>query len=110
MGGDINERLFWKEPLKSLETELQEEYGLTPIASRALVNRISGFIIEQFATGTTARGPGQIQYPAVAIGEPAGKPIRYCLRVNVRLTFLHPDDRDILRHSGAVEFRKHLKK
>ena len=39
MGGNTEERLRWKEPLHSFEVELQGEFGLSPVASRALIRR-----------------------------------------------------------------------
>ncbi len=36
MGGKTEGRLYWKEPLHSLEVELERDFGLSAIASRAL--------------------------------------------------------------------------
>jgi len=35
MAGNPTERLQWKEPLHSLEIELQQDFGLTPIRAKA---------------------------------------------------------------------------
>ncbi len=103
MGGNEIERLQWKEPLHSLEVELQRDYGLTVIASRALVRRVEVFL-EAHSGGAQAHG--QVRYPAVAIGEKAGKPLRYCLTIPVSLTVLHPSDAELLHHSGSPALRR----
>ncbi len=69
MGGSTIERLRWKEPLHSLEVELQRDYGLSVVASRALVRRLEA-LLDTHAGG--AASPGQLRYTAVAIGEKAG--------------------------------------
>ena len=47
MGGDPTDRLGWKEPLHSLQVELQRDYGLSAISSRALLRRLEVFLEEQ---------------------------------------------------------------
>ena len=106
MGGTPQERLRWKEPLHSLEIELQGEYGLTPVASRALVRRLE-HILDSYIDGRPdARGPGQLRYTAVARGERAGKPVRHCLTVPVVLTWLHPEDAAVLCEGGSPALRR----
>jgi hypothetical protein len=89
-----------------LEVELEREFGLSPISSRALVRRLEVFIETQVAIQPGARRSGQIGYPAVAIGERAGKPLRHCLTVPVCLTLLHTSDADMLQHSGSPALRR----
>lgn len=103
MGGTEIDRLRWKEPLHSLEVELQRDYGLTVVASRALVRRLEVFL-DTFAGGSQAHG--QVRYPAVAVGEKAGKPLRYCLTVPVALSVLHPSDAEVLHNSGSPALRR----
>jgi hypothetical protein len=105
MGGRAEERLRWKEPLHSLEVELQGDYGLSPVCSRALVRRIEEFLDASGDGRPGARGPGQIGYTAVALGERAGKPVRSCRTVNVVLTWLHPGDAQVLHESGSPALR-----
>jgi len=106
MGGTAAERLQWKEPLHSLEVELQQDYGLSLVSSRALVRRLGEFI-ETFVEGRDGvRQSGQISYPAVAQGERAGKPLRYCLTVPVSLTLLHPSDAEVLQEQGSPVLRR----
>ena len=103
LGGRADERLRWKEPLHSLEVELQRDYGLSVIASRALHRRIEEFLDTYVGTDQTY---GQIRYPAVVIGEKAGKPLKYCLTVPVRLTVLHAADAEVLHGSGSPALRR----
>jgi hypothetical protein len=100
------DRLGWKEPLHSLEVELQGEFGLSPVASRALIRRISEVLDTYRAAGAGARAPGQISYPAVAVGERAGKPLRYCLTVPVSLSVLHESDGEVLHGLGSPALRR----
>ncbi|OGV88240.1 MAG: hypothetical protein A3K19_11595 [Lentisphaerae bacterium RIFOXYB12_FULL_65_16] len=106
MGGQEQDRLSWKEPLHSLEIELQHEFGLSLVSSRALVKRIGEFLDVWMGQTEGARGPGQVCYPAVALGERAGKPLRYCLTVPVLLTLLHPADAEILYTKGSPALRQ----
>ena len=106
MGGKPEDRLQWKEPLHSLGVELERDYGLSPIASRALVKRVSEFLETGHAGQPEEKGQWQIWYPAVAIGEPAGKPIRYCLTVPVTLTLVHPSDAELLHKLGSPALRR----
>jgi hypothetical protein len=106
MGGRAAERLGWKEPLHSLRIELERDFGLSAISSRALVRRIEDFIEIYVVGGPESRRPGQVIYPAVAVGEQAGKPLRYCATVPVRLTLVHGSDVDVLHDSGSPALRR----
>jgi hypothetical protein len=106
MGGKASERLSWKEPLHSLEIELQRDFGLSLVSSRALVKRLGEFLETYVGQTDGARGPGQVCYPAVAMGERAGKPLRYCLSVPVSLTLVHGEDAGILHSKGSPALRQ----
>lgn len=106
MGGKPEDRLHWKEPLHSLGVELERDFGLSSIASRALVHRISEFLETYVSGQPETRGHWQISYPAVAVGEPAGKPIRYCKTVPVTLTVIHPSDAELLHEQGSPALRR----
>ena len=69
MGGKPEDRLRWKEPLHSLGVELERDYGLSAIASRALVKRISEYLETYVSGQPETRDHWQINYPAVAVGE-----------------------------------------
>jgi hypothetical protein len=106
MGGKAEERLSWKEPLHSLEVELERDFGLSLVSSRALVRRMEEFLEIYMDGGPESRGPGQVRYTAVAVGERAGKPLRYCLTVPVSLTLVHPGDAQVLHESGSPALRR----
>jgi len=106
MGGRAEERLGWKEPLHSLEVELERDFGLSLVGSRALVRRMEEFLEIYMDGRPGSRGPGQVRYTAVAVGERAGKPLRYCLTVPVSLTLVHPGDAQVLHDSGSPALRR----
>jgi hypothetical protein len=106
MGGDLLERLTSKDHFSLLQKELQQDYGLSPISSRALVHRIQQFIDDLSDSGELHRKPGQILYPSVKRQEPAGKPLKFCQMTECCLTIFDPEDRDIFKTSGPVVLRK----
>lgn len=106
MGGNSRERLGWKEEFHSLGVELERDYGLSPVASRALLRRIEEFVDEHVLSRPEARGPGQVCYFAVAVGERAGKPIRYCQTIPARLTVYHESDAEVLHELGSPALRR----
>jgi len=84
--------------------ELQSEYGLSPIESKALCRRIGDFAQAHFTN--THRSPGQITYNAVVIGEKAGKPLKFCRTCAVNLSILHPLDAEILKRQGSTALKR----
>ena len=106
MGGKPEDRLRWKETLHSLGFELERDFGLSKVASRALVQRIGEFLDTYISDEAGTRGHGQVYYPAVVVGEPAGKPIRYCLTAPVSLTLIHPSDAEVLHSEGSPALRR----
>jgi len=106
MGGQASERHRWKEPLHSLEVELRREFGLSPVGSRALVRRLGEFLDTYVGGEDGLRLPGQVCYAAVAVGERAGRPLRYCLTVPVALTLLHGQDAVVLEEQGSPALRR----
>jgi len=106
MGGKPEERLRWKEHLHSLGVELERDFGLSAIASRALLQRIGEFLETSVSGEDGTRGQWQIIYPTVAIGQAAGKPIRYCSTIPVSLTLVHPSDAEVLHNLGSPALRR----
>ncbi len=106
MGGNASERLSWKEPLHSLSVELQADFGLSAVSSKALILRIGEFLETFVDDDPGSRQHGQICYSAVAIGEKAGKPLRFCITAPTRLTLLHPEDPGILQNAGSPALRR----
>ncbi len=67
MGGKPEERLRWKEHLHSLGVELERDFGLSAIASRALLQRIGEFLETSVSGEDGTRGQWQIIYPTVTL-------------------------------------------
>lgn len=106
MGGKRSTRQRVKSLLHSLSQELRDDYGLSPIESRALVRRIADFI-EQLQEDTGAlRAPGQIQAVAVAAGQPAGRPLSACVTLPVLLNLIAEEDGELLLLKGSRELRR----
>ncbi len=106
MGGKAEDRLRWKEAMHSLGVELERDFGLPKVASRALVCRLGAFLDTCVSGQPGTRGQGQVCYPAVVVGEPAGKPIRHCLTEVVSLTVIHPSDAEVLHSEGSPALRR----
>ena len=96
-------RLVEKTSLHALQVELQQGYGLSPVEAFALARRVQDLVDEQ--TGL-ARQAGQITYQAIALGEPAGKPLRLCRKVPVHLTVVAEEDAQTWAQKGAQALRR----
>ena len=91
------QRLTQKNEQQDLVKDLQG-YRLSPIEARAVYHRISQYLSAQAHPGLEN---GQIFYTAIAYGEPAGKPIKLCKLVRVRLTLDDPEDLKYLEKQGG---------
>ena len=58
--------------------------------------------------GNQTRAPGQILFHAVAIDEPAGKPLRDCRMVEIRLTLRTDSDLELRRAQGLGALHRAL--
>ena len=106
MGGKRTERHRWKEHIYSLYQELQADYGLSVIESRALVARLSDFIDESYEEHRGLRRPGQVRHVVVADGQPAGRRLSHCVTVPVLLTVVDSSDAALLLERGSVALRQ----
>ena len=91
-----------KSPGRHLGYRLENEVGLNPAQSRVTIDIIAQHLSNYCSD---RRPPGEIIHTAVSMDEPAGKPIKHCKVVPVRLTFLHEDDPNVIREEGTVEAR-----
>lgn len=91
-----------KSPEHSLAFRLGAEVGLNPAQQRVAVDLVADHV-ERFHS--TLRDPGVVVHTAVSSREPAGKPIKDCKVVPVRLTLLHPADVEVQTEHGTVEAR-----
>lgn len=90
-------RLLVKREHQVLLREL-EDYRLSVVQSRALVQWLEGYLSEQ---GADHLADGQIYYSAVAFGEPAGRPLDQCRLIRIKLTLDAPGDLDYLKPGGG---------
>lgn len=99
----IVNRLNEKTTLHALQVELQHGYSLSPVEAQVLARRVQQLVDEQ--TGFKRR-PGQIVYQAIAIDEPAGKPLKKCRKVPVHLTLIAEED----GQDWAIKGPEHLRR
>ncbi len=97
------DRLATKNPQEAIITEIQRDFNLTRIFARAHFEQMERYFREHTALDLTH---GQIAYEAVAAEEPAGKPLRDCRRIMLRLTLVEPEELEILRSRGLAAVRQ----
>ena len=91
-----------KHPDRHLACRLDVEVGLPPAQIHVVLELLTDHLSHYFSD---LRPPGEIIHTAVSIDEPAGKPIRHCKVVPVRLTYFDAVDLVVLREEGTVETR-----
>jgi len=97
------DRLHVKHPENSLHKKLRDEIGMCPAqADKAL----EIFLEHARINYDESRPPGQILRTVVSAAEPAGKPIKHCQTLEVRLTVDHRLDAEIQRRHGTVALRR----
>jgi len=103
MTKEEKERLKLKNIYQQLQIELKEDYGLSPVESKALIKRIVMFE-EEITTDT--RKNNQILRQVVSLGEPAGKRIRDCKLTTVKLTMSLLGEEEVETQKGLRYLRK----
>jgi hypothetical protein len=96
-------RLLEKSTRNAIQIELQQGYNLSPVEAQVLAQRLQQLVDEQ--TGW-ARQQGQVTYPAIAVDEPPGKPLRQCRKVAVHLTLLAQGDIHVWVTEGPEALRR----
>jgi AraC-like DNA-binding protein len=96
-------RLAGKSRLDRIQVELQQGYNLSPVEAQVLARRVQQLVDEE--TGT-ARQPGQVSYQAIAVGEPAGKPLAACRKVAVHLSLVTEEDGQVWARQGSQALRR----
>jgi len=91
-----------KTPDHALAGRLTAEVGLNPAQIRVTIELLADHLQDYYSD---VRDPGTIIHSAVSAKEPAGKPIKHCRIVPVRLTQIHDADFDVLHQYGPVELR-----
>lgn len=97
------ERQKSKSPEHSLAWNLENQAGLNPAQSGVSLDLFSQHMQQYYAND---RLPGQIVHTAVHKDEPAGKRIRDCRMVPVRLTLISPAD-SALHSISSVQARRY---
>ena len=95
----LNEKTF----LQSIELDLKQGYGLSPIEAQVLARRVLQLADDKAGP---IRQQGQITYPAIAIDEPPGKPLRLCRKVPVHLTLITEGDGEVWATEGPEALRR----
>ncbi len=102
MTNSADSRASFKSPERALGYRLSYEAGLNPAQIRVTLELLTDHLQNYFSD---TRHPGTIIHTAVSAKEPAGKPIKYCRCVPVRLTYLYDSDVEVLEQQGPVEVR-----
>jgi hypothetical protein len=103
MNQESIERLVDKSDRQLFINDLNTGFGLSLVEAEALYDRITLFNRDYY---DGSRGSGQITKTVVALGEPAGKPIKYCRMVSVNLTIYHDEDLEIRQKHGIAAERR----
>lgn len=100
---------FDRQSRKTLEglvaSHLHNEYHLPPRAARTLCEDALVFVR---LWGNQTRAPGQILFHAVAVDEPAGKPLCDCRMIEIRLTLRADADLELRRDQGLGALHRAL--
>lgn len=91
-----------KSPERALACRLEAEAGLNPAQVRVTLELFIDHLQNYFSD---MRPPGEVIHTAVSAREPAGKPIKNCKVVPVRLTYFHDADLEVQRQHGTVRMR-----
>lgn len=100
----IHDRLAEKTALTLYTNYLIYRYNFSRVIAESLYNDARYF---QLLFDKTNRDDGQIIYYAVHRNEPAGKALKDCHYVKIKLTLRHPDDVKIRAEQGVVGLRRH---
>jgi Mn-dependent DtxR family transcriptional regulator len=95
-------RTSYKSPERALAYRLSEEAGLNLAQVRVAIELFTDHLQ---AYHSDTRPPGTIVHTAVSKKEPAGKPIKHCKCVPVRLSYFHEADVLVFEEEGSVELR-----
>ena len=98
------ERLQEKSALTLYTNYLMYRYKFSRVIAESLFKDNLFFAM---LLGHIERDNGQIIYQAVKSDEPAGKALKDCQYVNLKLTLRHPDDNTIRAEQGLAGLRRH---
>jgi len=97
-------RLKFKTSEEAIIQEIAENFHLTPFLAKGYFQEISKYFEKHTTENLCA---GEMVYEAISDTEPAGKKIKVCQRVLIRLTLSSSNDWDILKEKGLPVLRRH---
>ena len=100
------DRLQEKSPATLVTNHLRQRYHFSPAVAEALSDDLQ--LLAQRVNGSSQLAAGQILYPAVKADEPAGKALKDCQYVMVRLTMFDQSDIAYRRQYGLKELKKRI--
>jgi len=100
------DRLQEKSSATLVTNHLRQRYHFSPVVAEALTDDLQ--LLSQQMSGSSQLAEGQILYPAVKADEPAGKALKDCQYVMVRLTLFAQNDLAFQQQHGLKELKKHI--
>jgi hypothetical protein len=85
---------------------LRQRYLFSPVVAEALTDDLQ--LLSQKVSGVSQLLEGQLLYSAVKAAEPAGKALKDCQYVMVRLTIYAHEDAALRQRKGLKELKKHI--
>lgn len=98
-----SERLAAKNPQEAIVAQIQRDFNLSRIFAQAHFDQMEIYFRQHTALDLSC---GQIAYEALAIDEPAGKALKDCRRVMVKLQLVDPNELETLRLHGLAAVRQ----
>jgi len=100
------DRLQEKSPATLVTNHLRQRYHFSPVVAEALSDDLQ--LLARRVNGSSQLAEGQILYPAVKADEPAGKALKDCQYVMVRLTMFAKSDIIFRQQHGLRELKKRI--
>jgi hypothetical protein len=97
------DKLLHKDVMYQLEWDLKNKFDFSEILADALMQRMRIFLEENNSDNL---GAGEIHYWGVKKNEPSGKSLDEMEKEQIKLTFYHPDDHELLREQGIRALRQ----
>lgn len=100
------DRLQEKSITTLMTNHLRQRYHFSPVVAEALTDDLR--LLSDQVTGSSQLSEGQILYPAVKFSEPAGKALKDCQYVMVRLTLFAKSDLAYRQQHGIKALKEHI--
>jgi hypothetical protein len=103
MGSSLYQRLEGKSAEDALVERIGETFNLAPIFARTYLDEMRRLFAEHLRMPDKA---GTLLLHALAVGEPAGKPLKECRKLLVELSLEAPGDLDLWKDRGLAALRQ----